>query len=183
MDCKKFEELITDYLDDNLNNGLKEDFEKHLFECKRCRELFSQISENIEILSEFEVFEDEGLYDEIVGRFNREGYRFELKKENRRVELFKKIVSTAAIFIIGFLVFKNSFTFSGNFITPSSVAVDYIQKIYSAKVFSEKAFYRLIELKDRAQGFFDETKDNLDIKYKMVKRYTLSTIYNENLRR
>ncbi len=180
MNCEKFEELITDYLDGELNFTEKKEFEKHMFECVKCKELFSQVLENLEILNEFKG-DDEEIYSEIADNFQK-SIVFKEEKSHKRSDIYKKIISTAAIFIIGFLMLNSLILSKNKSFSTYSIAVNSIQKIASIQVFSEKTFYKVMELKDKAKGMFYKTKDSLDIKYNMVKKYTLSS-NNEKLRR
>ncbi len=181
MKCERFEELITEYLDGELEFSEKKDFENHMFKCTKCRELFSQIAENIEILNDFKLADDDAISFEIFQKFHSS---FEAEKHKNRVkkDLYKKIITTAAILIIGFLMLRGVVRQGSKTFSTYSIFVNSAQKIAYLKVFSEKSFYKFIELKERAEDFFYKTRDNLDIKYKIVKKYTLSS-NNKSLRR
>jgi len=42
MDCKEFRELIQDYLDGEIKDSKKQEFEGHLLTCEKCREEFEK---------------------------------------------------------------------------------------------------------------------------------------------
>jgi hypothetical protein len=53
MNCQRFEEWISDYLDGYLSGAERTDFESHRLACNGCRELFKQIQEVVSLCRDF----------------------------------------------------------------------------------------------------------------------------------
>jgi len=53
MKCKEFEEILSFYIEGEISDKIKIDFEKHLRECSKCKELFNSIIDTQKILSNF----------------------------------------------------------------------------------------------------------------------------------
>lgn len=53
MDCNRFQETISDYLDGLLEGCAKADFAAHRLRCRACREVFSEVRLTVETLGEF----------------------------------------------------------------------------------------------------------------------------------
>lgn len=51
MNCEAFEEKISEYLDQGLAPLVRRQFAAHLLACRSCHRLFSEVRENIEMLS------------------------------------------------------------------------------------------------------------------------------------
>jgi predicted anti-sigma-YlaC factor YlaD len=52
MDCIKFQETITDYLDGQLETCARAEFAAHRLRCRACREVFSDVRMTVEMLGE-----------------------------------------------------------------------------------------------------------------------------------
>jgi len=73
MECGRFEELIEQYLDDSLECDVKKAFEKHMSECKDCRENFEFSKEIRSTLQDFPLISvPENFLDDLNKRLDEE---------------------------------------------------------------------------------------------------------------
>ncbi len=155
MRCEYFEELITEYLDGELPLHLKEEFEKHLFECENCRDLFEQIKENMELLREFK--------EEVEFDFQPENNIFITRRHEKR-EFIKRFLATAAIFIMGIFMLRGVVAFRN--VSLNSLLIDTAQSFMSVAVNSQKLIFDAKNFGERALSKFDGVKNDFSRHYR-----------------
>ena len=74
MNCKKVRDLLTEYLDGEIEPGLRSDIARHISSCQACRELAGSMKKfAIEPLANAQkVTAPEGLWDQIRARIDKE---------------------------------------------------------------------------------------------------------------
>ncbi len=69
MDCNKFQDSITDYLDGAVDSRTRAECAAHRLTCRECRELYNDVRATVQALSSVaqrEIVEPEGLEDRII---------------------------------------------------------------------------------------------------------------------
>lgn len=102
MECKKFRDLFSDYIDHQLNKEELKIFEKHMEECTECRNEFYKFEKMLLKLKQIKDFEPpKVLKSKIMTSVMSE----ENKRLNAKILNFRKYSSVAATFIIAFIGF------------------------------------------------------------------------------
>lgn len=124
MDCKHFEEQLSEYIDGKLESGEKILFENHLASCEKCQEQYRYIVNMINDLGQLPPLESPVDINQDILE-----YIIKNKKDKKRIFLStKKIIPYAAVFILGIFVMYigNSFITSmgGGFISSNDMATE-----------------------------------------------------------
>ena len=119
MNCKKFEELFTSYLDNTISADIKSDFEKHLDSCRDCKSLFENSKEIMGLQGKFE---EEQIPEELLNKISKEIQKTETKYP-------APIFRYAYAVVILLLMSSGAYYFTRNrAIVPKVVTVNQIQE-------------------------------------------------------
>lgn len=99
MNCKEFQEKISLYIDNELNNIENKEFELHLFKCEDCQREYSAMIDVLKILNDTE---DEELPEEF--KSNLRAGLVKAKEENFKSRKNLRIITSVAASFIIFLV-------------------------------------------------------------------------------
>ncbi|KPU27827.1 hypothetical protein TR13x_00220 [Caloranaerobacter sp. TR13] len=109
MDCKSFEERMSLYIDDMLDEVQKKEFEQHLNECKKCQILFKNMNSIVNYASVCEEIELPKDFNEKL-RIRLK----EIKKPKGYKNKFKVLSTIVAVFFIVIIAISMSMDFFGN---------------------------------------------------------------------
>ncbi len=161
MKCKKIEELLSPYLEDELNPEEKGAVAKHLKTCENCSLLFSLMKETQESLADIPELEvSENLLDRLYS-IPREKKRFKLRLPNFDFLVrpsLQPVLTVATIMLI-----MISFYFYG----PNKSSID---KSISRRI--HLGYSKIERLYAKAESFtasLGEHKDNLLVSLKNIK--------------
>jgi predicted anti-sigma-YlaC factor YlaD len=161
MKCKTIEELLSPYLEDELNTEEKGTVAKHLKTCENCSLLFSLMKETQESLSDIPELEvSENLLDRLYS-IPRKKKRFKLRFPNFDFLVrpsLQPILTVATIMLI-----MISFYFYG----PNKSSID---KSISRKIgFGYSKIERLYAKAESFTASLGEHKDNILVSLKNIK--------------
>lgn len=72
MKCKECFQQISNYLDNEIDPGLKQELEQHLDKCHRCRVVFDSARKTIELYCDGKLFElPAGVHDRLHAALRR----------------------------------------------------------------------------------------------------------------
>lgn len=108
MNCKQVRELLSDYIDNLIENEDVTAIEAHLAQCESCRKEYEELLHIVNLLSELpekklpDTF-DERLHEALLA-VNAEREAVTVVPVSRRKSFVKRITSVAAIFVVGLFV-------------------------------------------------------------------------------
>lgn len=109
-DCSDFEFLISLYIDNKLGHNEKQELEKHLNDCEKCKKLYedmNSIISELNNLTELDLPND--FHENLIEKINHENLKI------KRINYFKKYSAAAAVFFVvafvsfGVKIYKNDY--------------------------------------------------------------------------
>lgn len=101
--CDRFQELMFDYIDDNLNKEDKANFEKHVNECAECDIELNKAKAMLETIKESRYVTNGELYVSLVPLIKTESKRIRLSDIRKKIYRYG-VVAVAAVFIFVVLI-------------------------------------------------------------------------------
>ncbi|MFZ5953036.1 MAG: anti-sigma factor family protein [Candidatus Rifleibacteriota bacterium] len=100
MDCQKCKNLISEYLEENLDSSQKKLFEEHISGCRKCENELNQLLDSWELLDEYSVPE---LSEDFTLKVTHKVHEQARTNDSEQANLWDKIVEALTLKKVAFL--------------------------------------------------------------------------------